>query len=53
MESGSLNQKFEDKVLPVDVTDDLQEIGVYACARLEGKFRKMLEFNVVGEGISK
>jgi methylmalonyl-CoA mutase cobalamin-binding subunit len=42
---GILNQKFEDKVLPVDVTDNLKEIGVYACARLEGKFRKMLEFN--------
>jgi methylmalonyl-CoA mutase cobalamin-binding subunit len=32
---GVLNQKFEDKVLPVDITDDLNEIGFYTCARLE------------------
>jgi len=46
---GVLNQKYEDKILPTDVTNDLKEIGFYACPRLEGKFRKMLEFNVVKE----
>ena len=46
---GVLNQKYEDKILPMDVTNDLKEIGFYACPRLEGRFRKMLEFNVVKE----
>ena len=41
---GVLNQKYEDKALPMDVTQDLRELGFFVCAKLEGGFPKMLEF---------
>jgi len=40
---GVLNQKVEDKILPVDVTENIREIGFYAYKRLYGGFLKMLE----------
>jgi methylmalonyl-CoA mutase cobalamin-binding subunit len=43
---GILNQKVESQSLPVDVTGNLQELGFYPCARLEGRFKKMLESNI-------
>ncbi len=43
---GVLNQKFEDKALPVDVTENLKELGFHVSARLEGGFQKMLESNI-------
>ena len=43
---GILNQKIENQQLPVDVTANLKELGFYPCARLEGRFRKLLEFNI-------
>ena len=42
---GILNQKIENQALPVDVSTDLKKLGFYSCPRLEGKFRKMLEFS--------
>jgi methylmalonyl-CoA mutase cobalamin-binding domain/chain len=44
---GVLNQKVEDKALPVDVTQNLKELGVHVSPKLEGgEFRKMLESGV-------
>jgi methylmalonyl-CoA mutase cobalamin-binding subunit len=43
---GILNQKVESQSLPVDVTGNLKELGFYPCARLEGRFKKMLESNI-------
>jgi methylmalonyl-CoA mutase cobalamin-binding subunit len=40
---GILNQKLEDRALPVDVSDDLKALGFQACKRLEGGLHKMLE----------
>jgi len=44
---GVLNQKVEDKVLPVDVTHNLKELGFHVSARLEAGFHKMLASNIV------
>jgi methylmalonyl-CoA mutase cobalamin-binding subunit len=44
---GILNQKIESQPLPVDVTGSLKELGFYPCARLEGRFKKMLESNII------
>jgi methylmalonyl-CoA mutase cobalamin-binding subunit len=44
---GILNQKVEDAALPVDVTANLQELGFYPSPRLEGRFRKYLEHDVI------
>ena len=43
---GILNQKIESQPLPVDVTGNLKELGFYPCARLEGRFKKMLASNI-------
>ena len=43
---GILNQKVESQALPVDVTGNLKELGFYPCARLEGRFKKMLNSNI-------
>ncbi len=43
---GILNQKVESQALPVDVTTHLKELGFYPCARLEGRFKKMLASNI-------
>jgi hypothetical protein len=40
---GILNQKMEDAALPVDVTNNLKELGFYPSPKLEGRFRKLLE----------
>ena len=40
---GVLNQKVEGQPLPVDVSADLKKLDFYPCARLEGRFRKLLE----------
>jgi methylmalonyl-CoA mutase cobalamin-binding subunit len=40
---GVLNQKLEDRALPVDVSDDLKALGFQACKQLEGGLHKMLE----------
>ena len=47
---GILNQKVESQSLPVDVTGNLRELGFYPCARLEGRFKKMLESNIKTKG---
>jgi methylmalonyl-CoA mutase cobalamin-binding subunit len=47
---GILNQKVETQSLPVDVTANLKELGFYPCARLEGRFKKMLESNITPKG---
>jgi methylmalonyl-CoA mutase cobalamin-binding subunit len=47
---GILNQKVESQSLPVDVTANLKELGFYPCARLEGRFKKMLESNIKPKG---
>jgi methylmalonyl-CoA mutase cobalamin-binding subunit len=47
---GILNQKVESQSLPVDVTANLKELGFYPCARLEGRFKKMLESNIQPKG---
>ena len=44
---GILNQKVEDRALPVDVTPDLKELGFYPSPRLEGRFRKLLEHDTI------
>lgn len=46
---GILNQKVEDAALPVDVTSDLKALGFYPCPRLEGRFRKLLEHDVISK----
>jgi methylmalonyl-CoA mutase cobalamin-binding subunit len=47
---GILNQKVESQSLPVDVSGNLKELGFYPCARLEGRFKKMLESNIGTKG---
>jgi methylmalonyl-CoA mutase cobalamin-binding subunit len=47
---GVLNQKIESQALPVDVTGNLKELGFYPCAKLEGRFKKMLESNLETKG---
>jgi methylmalonyl-CoA mutase cobalamin-binding subunit len=47
---GILNQKVESQALPVDVTGNLKELGFYPCARLEGRFKKMLASNIGTNG---
>jgi methylmalonyl-CoA mutase cobalamin-binding subunit len=47
---GILNQKIESQALPVDVTGNLKELGFYPCARLEGRFKKILESNIRTKG---
>jgi hypothetical protein len=47
---GILNQKVESQPLPIDVTGNLKELGFYPCARLEGRFKKMLESNIGTNG---
>lgn len=42
---GILNQKVDDRELPVDVTKELIEIGFYASAKLGLQIGKLLEFN--------
>jgi len=41
---GILNQKYEHKVLPVNVAKKVRELGFHVSAKLDGGFRKMLEF---------
>lgn len=43
---GVLNQKNEDRALPIDVTENIKELGFYAYARLEGTFSRMLGYQV-------
>jgi methylmalonyl-CoA mutase cobalamin-binding subunit len=47
---GILNQKVENQALPVDVSANLKELGFYPCAKLEGRFKKMLELNIRTKG---
>jgi methylmalonyl-CoA mutase cobalamin-binding subunit len=47
---GILNQKVESQSLPVDVTGNLKELGFYPCARLEGRFKKLLASNIRTRG---
>lgn len=44
---GVLNQKIDDQALPVDVTQSLQELGMYPCVALEGGIRRMLGERVI------
>jgi methylmalonyl-CoA mutase cobalamin-binding subunit len=46
---GILNQKMEDVALPVDVTTDLKKLGFYPSPKLEGRFRKLLEHDVISK----
>ena len=46
---GVLNQKVEEAALPVDVTGQLKELGFYPSPKLEGKFRELLEHNVISK----
>jgi hypothetical protein len=46
---GILNQKVEDAALPIDVTASLKELGFYPSPRLEGRFRKLLEYDVISK----
>ena len=39
---GVLNQKVEDKALPVDVSQNLKELGFRVATQLDGELRKML-----------
>ena len=41
---GVLNQKFEDKPLPVDVSEELKEIGFFPYKALDGNLTRFLEF---------
>ena len=43
---GILNQKVEDRALPVDVTAKLKKLGFYPCPKLENKFSNLLEFQM-------
>jgi methylmalonyl-CoA mutase cobalamin-binding subunit len=46
---GILNQKMEDVALPVDVTTNLKELGFYPSPKLEGRFRKLLEHDIISK----
>jgi methylmalonyl-CoA mutase cobalamin-binding subunit len=46
---GILNQKMEDVALPVNVTANLKELGFYPSPKLEGRFRKLLEHEVISK----
>ncbi len=46
---GVLNQKVEEAALPVDVTSQLKELGFYPSPKLEGKFRELLEHDVMSK----
>jgi hypothetical protein len=46
---GILNQKVEDRALPVDVTTKLKKLGFYPCPRLENKLTKLLEHEVISQ----
>jgi len=46
---GILNQKMEDVALPVDVTANLKELGFHPSPKLEGRFRKLLEHDVISK----
>jgi len=46
---GVLNQKVEDQPLPIDVSADLKKLDFYPCPRLEGRFRKLLESEVISQ----
>ncbi|MEJ2168789.1 MAG: cobalamin-dependent protein, partial [Desulfobacterales bacterium] len=50
---GVLNQKVEDQPLPVDVSADLKKLDFYPCPRLEGRFRMLLESEVISQDFSK
>jgi methylmalonyl-CoA mutase cobalamin-binding subunit len=39
---GVLNQKFEDSVLPVDVTENIRELGFFASPQLKGGLNQLL-----------
>jgi methylmalonyl-CoA mutase cobalamin-binding subunit len=41
---GVLNQKFEDRPLPIDVSPDLKELGFFPHKALDGKLTHFLEF---------
>jgi hypothetical protein len=43
------NQKVEDTALPVDVTTNLKKLGFYPCPKLENKFKKLLEHEVISQ----
>ncbi len=47
---GILNQKVASQSLPVDVSGNLKALGFYPCARLEGRFKKMLASNIGTKG---
>jgi len=40
---GILNQKMEDVALPVDVTRNLKELGLYPGSKLDGRVAKLIE----------
>jgi methylmalonyl-CoA mutase cobalamin-binding subunit len=46
---GVLNQKVEEAALPIDVTSQLKELGFYPSPKLEGKFRELLEHDVISK----
>jgi hypothetical protein len=46
---GILNQKMEDVALPVDVSANLKELGFYPSPKLEGRFRKLLEHDLISK----
>ena len=41
---GVLNQKFEDRPLPIEVSKDLKELGFFPYKALDGKLTHFLEF---------
>jgi methylmalonyl-CoA mutase cobalamin-binding subunit len=45
---GILNQKVEDRALPVDVADNIKKLDFLPCPRLENNFGKLLEYNFKG-----
>jgi len=50
---GVLNQKVDDQPLPIDVSADLKKLDFYPCARLEGRFRKLLESGLTSQDVNK
>jgi methylmalonyl-CoA mutase cobalamin-binding subunit len=47
---GILNQKVQERALPIDVTTSLKKLGFYPCPRLENRFNKLLESQIKNEG---
>ena len=43
---GVLNQKMENQCLPIDVSTDIEKLGIHPCPRLERNLNNLLDFDL-------